>query len=170
MKTVKSLWRGAPGEFSKLLGLDRVPEVRCLRERLGSVASNPAAVAAWADALSKSWLEADRYIHRFRLIFDRAGCSYKFVEEMELTERGTLPAEHQFERLNPTRKLALDTVRMIAYRAKTAIAAMAGTELSSPEEARSMVKVMFNTIVSLHPDTGRKRLRVVLHPLVEHRD
>ena len=59
VKTVESLRRSAPGEFGKLLGLDRVPEVRCLRERLGSVASNPAAVAAWADALSKSWMEAD---------------------------------------------------------------------------------------------------------------
>ncbi len=80
-----------------------------------------------------------------------------------------LPAEQKFERLNPTRKLALDTVRMIAYRAETAISAMAGTELSSPEDARSMVKAMFNTTVNLHPNTGCKKLRVVLHPLAETR-
>ncbi len=88
---------------------------------------------------------------------------------MELAERGTLPAEHQFERLNPTRKLALDTLRMIVYRAETAIVDMAGNELSSPEEARSMVKAMFNTTVNLHPDTGRKKLLVVMHLLAELR-
>ena len=53
------------------------------------------------------------------------------LEETRLARKNTpkhipfdeLPAEHKFERLNPTRKLALDTVRMIAYCAETAIAA-----------------------------------------------
>lgn len=459
VKTVESLRRGAPGEFGRLLGLDRVPEVRCLRERLGAVASDPVAVAAWADVLSKSWMEADprmagtlyidghvrvyhggrtelsrryvashrlclrgvtdywvndmagkpffyvdrpvddgllgvlrseivprlladvpgqpsdaelekdRHLHRFRLVFDRAGCSHRFVGEMwrehsvscmtylknpgddwpesefgkstvalangqtvemELAERGVLfgngdegiwcrqfrrlrrgrhgshqtsiigtdykcsiedgvpamfarwgqenffrymlaefgldllpdhstevfpcripvvnpewkrlnrecgvvrgkiaaekvrlsdlslrledmkpgqmetwmekksemiegiadmeaklaearisrkavpshvpfdelPPEHRFERLAPTRKLLLDTVRMIAYRAETALAALARMELASPEQARSMVNALFNTSANLRPDTLRKELQVVLHPLSEPR-
>jgi hypothetical protein len=459
VKTVEALRRGAPGEFGRLLGLDRVPEVRCLRERLGAVASAPAAVAGWANTLSKAWmeadpgmagtlyvdghvrvyhggktelsrryvashrlclrgvtdywvndregkpffyidrpvddgllavmrseivprllrdvpgqpsaaeLEADRWLHRFRLVFDRAGCSHKFVgemwrerrvacmtylkkpgddwpeaefhmfkvslangqaEEMELAERGIwfgsdnegiwcrqfrrlrrgrygnhqtaivgtdyqcsledgapamfarwgqenffrymlaefgldlladhltevfpcrvpvvnpewrkldgecrslrgkiavakvrlcdlilepedlkpgpmeawmerkslsvdeiadieaklagarlsrretpkhipfddLPPQHKFERLAPTRKLVLDTVRMIVYRAETALAALARTSLASPDEARSMVKALFNTSADLRPDVVRQELRVVLHPLAEPR-
>ena len=31
IKTAEQLQYQAPGEFGKLLGLDRVPEVRCLR-------------------------------------------------------------------------------------------------------------------------------------------
>ena len=31
---------------------------------------------------SDAELEADKYLHRFRLVFDRAGCSHKFVSEM----------------------------------------------------------------------------------------
>ena len=58
-KTVEALRRGCPGEFGRLLGLDRVPEVRCLRERLEAVASKPVAVAGWANALSKAWMGAD---------------------------------------------------------------------------------------------------------------
>lgn len=459
VKTVEALRRGCPGEFGRLLGLDRVPEVRCLRERLEAVASNPAAVAVWANALSKAWMEADpgmagtlyvdghvriyhgektelsrRYVachrlclrgvtdywvndregkpffyidrpvddgllavlrseivprllldvprqpsaderkadqrlHRFRLVFDRAGCSFRFMAEMwtefrvacmtylknpgaewpeaefrsvttraadgqsvdmELAERGIwfgndkegiwcrefrrlrrgrhanrqtaivctdytcsleqaapamfarwgqenffrymlaefgldlladhatesfpcsvpvinpewrrldsecrtlrgniaadkrrladlvleardmapgpikawierksaimdgiadlddkldaarlsrrkaskhipfdeLPPEHQFERLAPTRKLVLDTVRMIAYRAETALAALVRAEMSSPEEARSMVKALFNTAADLRPDPQRKELRILLHPLAEPR-
>ncbi|MBN2451711.1 MAG: hypothetical protein JXR77_15080, partial [Lentisphaeria bacterium] len=59
VRTVEALRRGCPGEFGRVLGLDRVPEVRCLRERLEAVAANPAAVAVWANALSKSWMKAD---------------------------------------------------------------------------------------------------------------
>ena len=459
IKTAEALRRGAPGEAGRLLGLDRIPEVRCLREWLGAVASNPSAVAGWSSTLSRAWmrtdpemagtlyidghvrvyhgsktepsrryvashrlclrgvtdywvndregkpffyvdrpvddgllaamrseivprlladvprqpspaeLAADKWLHRFRMVFDRAGCSFKFVREMwmefriacmtylkspgadwpevefravavalpdgrtvemELAERGVwfgnakegvwcrefrrlrrgrrgshqtaivcsdykcslkegvpamfarwgqenffrymllefgldlladhhtevfpcrvpvvnpewrrldgeckslrgkinvekgrladltlenedmepgrleawmesksaiiesiasiearlddarsarraaqkhipfdeLPQEHKFERLAPTRKLLLDTVRMIAYRAETALAALARPVLSSPEEARSMVKAMFNTAVDLRPDTRRKELRIVLHPLAEPR-
>lgn len=459
VKTVEALRRGSPGEFGRLLGLDRVPEVRRLRERLDAVASNPAAVAGWSSQLSKAWmgadpdlagtlyvdghvrvchgsqtalprryvashrlclrgvtdywvndregkpffhvdrpvddgllavlrseivprllrevprqpsddeLEADGRLPRFRLVFDRAGCSFRFVAEMwtrwriacmtylknpgpewpesefgsaavrlaggetidmELAERGVwfgnaregiwcrefrrlrrgrhgnhqtaivgtdytcpveeaapamfarwgqenffrymlaefgldlladhaterfpcripvvnpdwksrdsecrtlrgkiaiqklrlsdlileerdmepgrmeawmeaksemldslaklearldqarlerrqtdkhipfdkLPAEHQFERLAPTRKLLLDTVRMIAYRAETALAAIARTELSAPETARAMVKALFNTAADLRPDHRRNELQIVLHPLAETR-
>ena len=31
---------------------------------------------------SDAELEADKHLHRFRLVFDRAGCSHKFVSEM----------------------------------------------------------------------------------------
>ena len=43
IKTAEQLQYQAPGEFGKLLGLDRVPEVRCLRRKLEalSVADRP---------------------------------------------------------------------------------------------------------------------------------
>jgi hypothetical protein len=80
-----------------------------------------------------------------------------------------LPPEHRFERLAPTRKLVLDTVRMIAYRAETSLAVLARAELSSPDEARSMVKALFNTGADLRPDAVRGELHVLLHPLAEPR-
>lgn len=459
VKTVEALRRGSPGEFGRLLGLDRIPEVRCLRERLARIAATPVAVAEWANSLSRKWLQADpelagtlyvdghvrvyhgnqtelprRYVashrlclrgvtdywvndrlgqpffyvdrpvddgllgvlrqdivprllqevpgqpsadelqaapwrHRFRLVFDRAGCSFRFVAEMwqnhriacltylkspgddwpasefaevtvptpdgapltmELAERGVwfgnedeglwcrefrrlrrsahgqhqtaivssdytsrlaqavpamfarwgqenffrymlieygldllseyaterfpcripvlnpqwrkldsecrqqrgiiardkqrlsdlvlaedqltpgrvaawleqkaalsqslkqleeqlvatrqqrratpkhvpfdqLPAEHQFERLAPTRKLVMDTVRLVAYRAETALAAIAESALSAPETARSMIKALLNTSADLLPDPTRGELRVRLHPLAETR-
>jgi len=58
---------------------------------------------------------------------------------------------------------------MIAYRAETALAALARTELSSPEQARSMLNALFRTSANLRPDTVRKELQVVLHPLAEPR-
>ncbi|HKL82156.1 MAG TPA: hypothetical protein VJ879_06540, partial [Desulfobacter sp.] len=34
IKTVERLRENPPGEFGKLLGLDRIPEARCLREKM----------------------------------------------------------------------------------------------------------------------------------------
>lgn len=80
-----------------------------------------------------------------------------------------LPPEHQFQRLAPTRKLLLDTVRLIAYRAETALAALARPELSAPDTARAMIKALLNTTADLRPDPQRKQLEIFLHPLAEPR-
>jgi hypothetical protein len=80
-----------------------------------------------------------------------------------------LPPECQFERLAPTRKLVMDTVRMIAYRSETALAVFAQPAMRNPEEARSVIKALFDTSADLYPDTQNRQLRVVLHPLAERR-
>jgi hypothetical protein len=58
IKTVEKLKRQAPGEFGKLLGLDRIPEVRCLRQKLDDL-SDGQAVEKWAAALSRYWMESE---------------------------------------------------------------------------------------------------------------
>jgi len=46
------------GEWGRLLGLDRIPEVRTLREKIG-VMVTASGVAAWSEALGKLWMRAD---------------------------------------------------------------------------------------------------------------
>ncbi len=58
IKTVEQLQYEAPGELGKLMGLDRVPEVRCLRNKLSQLSAADAP-EAWAGLLSRQWLEAD---------------------------------------------------------------------------------------------------------------
>jgi hypothetical protein len=57
LRTVEELRGEAPGEFGRLLGLDRIPEVRCLRRKLTDLAAGEAA-ARWAAELSRQWMEA----------------------------------------------------------------------------------------------------------------
>lgn len=47
-----------PGELGKVLGLDRVPEVRTLREKI-AVMSGTGTPMEWMKELSKTWMEAD---------------------------------------------------------------------------------------------------------------
>ena len=58
IKTIEKLRWESPGEFGKLLGLDRIAEVRCLRKKLGSLSSNNSAVK-WGEILSRKWMEEE---------------------------------------------------------------------------------------------------------------
>jgi hypothetical protein len=56
IKTIEK-FRGQPsGEFGKLLGLDRVPEVRCLRKKLDQLSQEDAA-KKWSAHLSQHWMQ-----------------------------------------------------------------------------------------------------------------
>jgi transposase len=56
IRTVEQLRGESPGEFGKLLGLDRCPEVRCLRRKLDELCEGEAA-SRWAGHLGQQWLQ-----------------------------------------------------------------------------------------------------------------
>jgi len=58
VKSLESLRYCAPGEWGKVLGLDRIPEVRTLREKL-QLLGQEKKVAAWAGQLSQRWMTED---------------------------------------------------------------------------------------------------------------
>jgi len=58
VKSLESLRYCAPGEWGKVLGLDRIPEVRTLREKL-QLLGREETVAAWAAQLSRQWMAED---------------------------------------------------------------------------------------------------------------
>jgi len=47
-----------PGELGKVVGLDRVPEVRTLREKIAAMADH-GTLEEWMQELSRTWMEAD---------------------------------------------------------------------------------------------------------------
>jgi hypothetical protein len=57
IKAVEQLQYQSPGELGKLSGLDRVPEVRCLRRKLAALSLDDGP-QQWASLLSRDWLEA----------------------------------------------------------------------------------------------------------------
>ena len=56
IRSVEQLRGYAPGEFGKLIGLDRIPEVRCLRSKMDAIAEDDHA-EKWTCALSEQWLK-----------------------------------------------------------------------------------------------------------------
>jgi len=57
IKTVEQLQYYPPGELGKLMGLDRVPEVRCLRNKLAEL-SEDGAPEKWSALLSRDWMQS----------------------------------------------------------------------------------------------------------------
>ena len=58
IRSLEALRYQAPGEWGKLLGLDRVPEVKTLREKLGILCAEPERPRAWSSTLARDWMEA----------------------------------------------------------------------------------------------------------------
>ena len=76
-----------------------------------------------------------------------------------------LPETEKFQRLAPSRKQLVDTVKLIAYRAETALAAIVREELARTDDARSLLRNLFCSEADLLPDLEQRVLRVQVHPM-----
>jgi hypothetical protein len=76
-----------------------------------------------------------------------------------------LPQEEQFPRLRAERKHFVDTIKLIAYRAETALAGTVREALARHDDGRALVRELMRTPADLHPDLQAKTLTVRLHPL-----
>lgn len=77
-------------------------------------------------------------------------------------ELGELPPEQRFDQLRGGRKHFIDTIKLIAYRAETALVQLARETLKRTDDARSFVRGLMNTTINLRPDLARGELRVEL--------
>jgi hypothetical protein len=76
-----------------------------------------------------------------------------------------LPETERFKRLAPSRKQLVDTVKMIAYRAETAMASIVREVLARTDDARSLLRDLFRSEADLLPDLEQRQLRVEVHPM-----
>ena len=84
---------------------------------------------------------------------------------------GELTAEQRLQALPEPLRALTDTLRMIAYRAETAMAAAVAPEPGNPDTARSLLKALFQTDASLLPDPAAGTLTVrLLHQATRARD
>ena len=76
-----------------------------------------------------------------------------------------LPTDEKFQRLAPSRKQLVDTVKMVAYRAETAMASIVREKLVRKDDARSLLRDLFRSEADLVPDLEQRVLRVDVHPM-----
>ena len=84
-------------------------------------------------------------------------------------EWGEYPAEDKFERLAPSRKRLTDTVKLIAYRAETALSNIVRETLARPDDARSLLCDLFRSEADLSVDTQSGTLTISVHPMANPR-
>lgn len=81
---------------------------------------------------------------------------------------GDLPPEARFERLRIQSKHLVDTIKMIAYRAETAMASVLQEAMARPAEARSLLRAIYQHEADLVPNDAAGTLTVRLHHLASH--
>lgn len=76
-----------------------------------------------------------------------------------------LPQPDRFQQLSTQSKHLIDTLKMVAYRAETAMAALLREHLAHPDQARSLLQALYRTEADLLPDLEAGTLTVRLHHL-----
>jgi uncharacterized small protein (DUF1192 family) len=74
-----------------------------------------------------------------------------------------LPEGERFTALRTSSKHLIDTIKMIAYRAETAMANALREHMHRKEDARSLLRAMYKAEADLVPDYDKKTLTVRLH-------
>ena len=80
-----------------------------------------------------------------------------------------LPEAEKFERLAPSRKRLTDTVKLVAYRAETAMATIVRDKLSHEGEARSLIRDLLKSDADLYPDETAQLMKIRVHTMANPR-
>ncbi len=74
-----------------------------------------------------------------------------------------LPESHKFKGLAADKKLLIDTIKMISYRAETCLVRIARDYMSHKDESRNLIRELFKTDIDLVVDKEKKVINVLLH-------
>ena len=75
----------------------------------------------------------------------------------------SLPEAERPTQLLPLNKMLSDSVKMISYRAETALVALLRRHLNKEEEARALVRELFVSAGDIEPDAAAKTLTIRIH-------
>ena len=76
---------------------------------------------------------------------------------------GELPEEERFKQLSTQSKQLIDTIKMVAYRAETAMVQIARETMRRADDARSLMSALYRTEADLVPDEKAGTLTVRVH-------
>lgn len=124
---------------------------------------NHKALAAWEQRKSQMHETIEGLEHDLQEVKTQRKATPHHLEWDELEP------DDKFERLAPSRKRLLDTVKMIAYRSETALVTLVRTVLRREDDARSLVRDLFRSAADITPDAASGELRIGMHTLANPR-
>jgi len=104
------------------------------------------------------------------LLYDIEQLKEKIKDTDHYMEWGRLPEAEKFHQLLPDKKRLVDTIKMICYRAETALSNILQEKLSHTQESRALARELFTTPADLRPDLAKQELHVLLHHLSNPRN
>lgn len=157
-KVVNPQYRELDGEVRKT-----VSKLNRKRNEFGAIMLN--------DTIEPDLVEA--YQQKKAELQEEISIQEKTVEELKACRKATpmhvamaeLPEEERFRRLGTRGKYFIDTIKMIAYRAETAMAGTVREKMSRHDDARSLLRAIYATEADIVPDEAAGTLTVRLHQL-----
>jgi hypothetical protein len=155
------------------------PPWRQLDSQIRSQTGQRHRLAAQFGALALSEDPTESELHRFQqrqgqLREDIQALDLK-IENLKQLRKNTphhvavssLPEQDRFTRLRTERKHFIDTIKMIAYRAESSMASLLREPLARSDDARVLLRQIFETEADLTPDLTANTLTVRLHHLTQ---
>lgn len=81
-----------------------------------------------------------------------------------------LPESEKFSNVINVRKNFMDTIKIISYRSETAMSNIIKKHMGHPDEARNLIRQIYQTDADIKPDYENKKLTVSLHKLNHWKD
>jgi hypothetical protein len=145
----------------------QVRREQALRER------DHAAFGALSLSAAPEAAEVEHWEQQKARLYAAITARQKRLEELKVERKNTphhlalkdLPKEDQFPRLRAERKHFVDTIKLIAYRAETALVSTVRENLARHDDGRALVRELMRTTADLRLNPEQKTLTVHLHPL-----
>jgi hypothetical protein len=131
--------------------------------KMAAVSLSPGASAVEVSAFEESQGQRLQSIEAYQQRLDQLKAQRSTIPKHVLMK--DLPPEQRFTKLRTTSKQFIDTIKMIAYRAESALLATVRSKLRRADDARSWIRQVLNSSANLIPDPAAKTLTVQIHPL-----
>jgi len=148
-QVINPQWR----ELGRELRQVRARELQCMSALGASVQVDEAALQKKAEAL-----EALQAVQTEKL---RLRALKKETPKKVTVD--SLPVEQRPTELRPLSKILVDAVKMVAYRAETAMVVQLRRHLSNPDEARALVRELFVSSGDIEPNAQDNTLTIRIH-------
>lgn len=161
IKNPEKLKYHSPGEFGKIMGLDRVPEAKCFRGKLAEICSQ-----------QKNLDKANHYLKEQAKV--REELKILEIQEKELLAKRTktpsrmkikdMPEHIKYTKLNIESKRFQNTIKMICYRAETSFANQLALNFKKDaNEKRALAKSLINSTTDILPDYANNKLNINIY-------
>ena len=158
VKVVNPNYRKLDGEVRKKVGL--------LNRKLGAFGSIRIEEGIETAKLEE-YQKRKSILQEEILVFQKEieGLKKKRKETERHIQLSELPKEEKFQRLSSQSKDFLDTIKMIAYRAETSMVSILRESMTREDDARSLVRCLYQATGDLIPDENLGLLKIRLHSM-----
>ena len=156
-RIVNPAWRTLDSQARRTAGQLTRQQAAFTAHTLRPDENNPAAAARHEQQKGNALIALQTTRTRLATLKEQRKNTPKHIELKDL------PPDGRIDQLRGARKHFIDTIKLIAYRAETAMVQLARETLSRADDARSFIRGLMKTTINLRPDIPNGELRIELH-------